>query len=197
MFHLFEVTARFYSHRPALLHRCNTAGIQDELEKKMLFRVLLFCPCGTNSSPKLRSSKLLLWCVVLLHVCPLARVLNQSHNCGSLQPFNSQWVIGCFDLLFIIIEKLMCYLFDIYSIYTFSCWLPGHHMPVRDLKLIYISLQGWLCSVIYEIELASSLATVVSLPALQQERSFMQPGCLTVSIQFATYPKNALLICLF
>lgn len=90
MFHLFEVTARFYSHRPALLHRCNTAGIQDELEKKMLFRVLLFCPCGTNSSPKLRSSKLLLWCVVLLHVCPLARVLNQSNNCGSLQPFNSQ-----------------------------------------------------------------------------------------------------------
>lgn len=52
--------------------------------KKMLFRVLLFCPCGTNSSPKLCSSKLLLWCVVLLHVCPLARVFNQSNNCGSL-----------------------------------------------------------------------------------------------------------------
>lgn len=44
---------------------------------------------------------------------------------------------------------------------------------VRVLKLIYISLPGGLCSVIYEIELASSLATVVSLPAPQQERSFM------------------------
>lgn len=90
----------------------------------------------------------------------------------------------------------MCYLFDIYSIYILMLTSRTSH-AIRDLKLIYISLQGWLCSVIYEIELASSLATVVSLPALQQERSFMQPGCLTVSIQFATYPKNALLICLF
>lgn len=40
---------------------------------------------------------------------------------------------------------------------------------VNALKLIYISLQGGLCSVIYEIELASSIATVVSLPAPPQE----------------------------
>lgn len=40
---------------------------------------------------------------------------------------------------------------------------------VNALKLIYISLQGGLCSVIYEIELASSIATVVSLPAPAQE----------------------------
>lgn len=47
---LFEVTARFYSHRPAPLHHCVTASIQNELRKKKLFScVFLFCPCGANS----------------------------------------------------------------------------------------------------------------------------------------------------
>lgn len=77
VFCLFEVTARFYSHRPALLHHCNTASIQNELVKKKKFCVLLFCPCGTNSELKLWGSNLLRWCVSPLHVSQHAGVFSQ------------------------------------------------------------------------------------------------------------------------
>lgn len=197
VFCLFEVTARFYSHRPALLHHCNTASIQNELVKKKKKSFACCCFVLVDQTLILNFEAATCSGDARLH-CMFFNMLvfwASNSNCASLQFFLVHSEQEDVFMYFFFNDNwntfiLMRCLFDIYStnILMLTPW-TSHTLK----RLIYISLQGWLCSVIFEIELASSIAAVVSLPELQQERHFMQLGCLTVSIQLLPAQKTSCL----
>lgn len=80
---LFEVTTRFYSHRPAPLHHCTTTSIQNELEKKkkpyvMCCSFVLVEQTLNLNCAAANYSFFLMVCNTT--VCPLDCVFNQSNN---------------------------------------------------------------------------------------------------------------------
>lgn len=175
---LFEVTERLYSHEPAPLHRCSTRRLPEWAWKAIIVSAVVVSLW--DRSPKLCSSHYQRLSTSI-HFFPASRWIQgeQWHaglgvcNCAFLCMFTGTTSYRCAAHL----TRHSCVDFS-------SC-----HM-VWDLKLIYIPLQGGLCSLIYEIELASSFCSCSVITCTAAGEKLYATWLFDNELSIATHSKK-------